>query len=510
MRRRCAVVRRGSDHVRVVRHHHQDRAVDLLAVRGRELEVEGLGLPPEHLRQQRLRGLDLGVAVRVLLHDRRVDTEGHVVHEEPIADGRVVDAPLDGVPERVHRLSRIVAVESEIECEVVPCPRADADEREVVLDGDGRDERLRSVAAGHAEAVGAAGDGVPGELLEVEARGRAAPSRHRARGRHRGGRTARPCHRPTTGCTAGPGTSAATPASPVTWMRWRSRTIAARAHTNASPRSPTTMTRRTISRSLPLTARVKLQTIATTPTTTPAMPIARRGMRSVMTHHPPATAMESPISAISRLQPLLNRKIRTNATTALNASSAASARSRRRSETAFGRASLSAALGLMFSPLRSPRGRTRRWGRSGRGGSSRRARSAAIRSWSRVRISDERHVDTRRVELDVQLGEHVRRGDVDVGDGFALDHDPRRLPLAHEVADLFAEDTARSRRTAAPPIGTRRRPGAPVHRGTRSGCAIRPCRRPGRRPRRGATSSVGRTSTRPGGWRRRCRPGPRG
>ena len=37
------------------------------------------------------------------------------------------------------------------------------------LDGDRRHQRLGAVAAGHAEAVGASGDGIAGELLEVEA-----------------------------------------------------------------------------------------------------------------------------------------------------------------------------------------------------------------------------------------------------------------------------------------------------------------------------------------------------
>ena len=36
--------------------------------------------------------------------------------------------------------------------------------------------------------------------------------------------------------------------------------------------------------------------------------------------------------------------------------------------------------------------------------------------------------------------EHVGRGDVDVGDGLALQHDPARLPRPHELADLLAED----------------------------------------------------------------------
>ena len=45
---------------------------------------------------------------------------------------------------------------------------AHAHERQPVLDRDRRDERLRPVAAGHAETVGAAGDGVARELLEIQ------------------------------------------------------------------------------------------------------------------------------------------------------------------------------------------------------------------------------------------------------------------------------------------------------------------------------------------------------
>ena len=37
-----------------------------------------------------------------------------------------------------------------------------------MLDGDRRDQGLRSVATGHAEAVGAACDRVAGELFEIE------------------------------------------------------------------------------------------------------------------------------------------------------------------------------------------------------------------------------------------------------------------------------------------------------------------------------------------------------
>src|SRR4051812_43804566 len=52
---------------------------------------------------------------------------------------------------------------------------------------------------------------------------------------------------------------------------------------------------------------------------------------------------------------------------------------------------------------------------------------------------DEGHVHALRVELLVELLEHARRSEVDVGDGFALYDDPAGLSLAHEVADLAPE-----------------------------------------------------------------------
>ena len=52
---------------------------------------------------------------------------------------------------------------------------------------------------------------------------------------------------------------------------------------------------------------------------------------------------------------------------------------------------------------------------------------------------DERHVHTRGVQLLVELLEHPRSSDVDVGDGLALHDDPARVPLADKVADLTSE-----------------------------------------------------------------------
>src|SRR5450759_651826 len=65
--------------------------------------------------------------------------------------------------------SRVLAIQPQVEREVIAGAGGDTDERDVVLDGDGRHQRLRAVATGHAKAVGAAGDGITRELLEVEA-----------------------------------------------------------------------------------------------------------------------------------------------------------------------------------------------------------------------------------------------------------------------------------------------------------------------------------------------------
>ena len=68
------------------------------------------------------------------------------------------------------------------------------------LDGDRRDERLGPVATRHAEAVGAPGDGVAGELLEIEP----VVEHHRLDAELVGQldetELARPSRHPTTGC----------------------------------------------------------------------------------------------------------------------------------------------------------------------------------------------------------------------------------------------------------------------------------------------------------------------
>ena len=123
----------------------------------------------EHLGQHLPGRLALGVTVAVLLDDGGVDAQRDVVHEEAVAHRAVVDEALDAVAKGDHALARVFLVEAQVLGEMVARAGRDADERDVVLVADRGDEGLRPVAAGHAQAVGAAGDGVAGQNGEVEA-----------------------------------------------------------------------------------------------------------------------------------------------------------------------------------------------------------------------------------------------------------------------------------------------------------------------------------------------------
>ena len=92
-------------------------------------------------------------------------------------------------------------------------------------------------------------------------------------------------------------------------------------------------------RSAPLSALTTATTIAASPTATPTIPIARRGIGSVMSHQPPATATHRPTSPIARLAPLRRRMATTAAASTRELTSATIAATRRRIDT-----------GLMFPP----------------------------------------------------------------------------------------------------------------------------------------------------------------
>ena len=89
-------------------------------------------------------------------HDRGVQTERHVVDEHVTVDVGEVEPALDRVAVGVQRPDDVVAVEPEVEREVVPCAGGDDHHRQPELGGDGADHGLRAVAARHAEHVDAA------------------------------------------------------------------------------------------------------------------------------------------------------------------------------------------------------------------------------------------------------------------------------------------------------------------------------------------------------------------
>jgi hypothetical protein len=92
-----------------------------------------------------------------------VEPKRDVVQKQALADPPDVDPPL-GSGEGSQRADWIVAVESEVACEVVSGTERDADEGKVALERDLRDGSQRAVAAGDAERVRV---GVPGELGRI-------------------------------------------------------------------------------------------------------------------------------------------------------------------------------------------------------------------------------------------------------------------------------------------------------------------------------------------------------
>ena len=92
-----------------------------------------------------------------------------LTNTRPLTSARSTRA-LAAVDERVEGADDVVAVDAEVEREVVARAGGDAGVRQAALGGDRGDDRLRAVAAGHRERVGAAIDRVADERLEVVAR----------------------------------------------------------------------------------------------------------------------------------------------------------------------------------------------------------------------------------------------------------------------------------------------------------------------------------------------------
>ena len=137
------------------------------AARPGPLQVEPLALGTERVGQGVEDRPQLRVAIALPLDRLRVEPERDVVDEHAAVDLGEVDPALAPVDERVERADDVVAIHAEVEREVVAGPGRDARVRKIELGRDRGDDRLRAVAAGHRQPVGAARHGIADELLEV-------------------------------------------------------------------------------------------------------------------------------------------------------------------------------------------------------------------------------------------------------------------------------------------------------------------------------------------------------
>ena len=131
--------------------------------------VGPLGLRAEHVGRGVEHRSQLRVAVALALDRLGVEPERHVVDEHAAVDLGQVDPALPAGDESVEGADDVVAVDPQVEREVVAGAGRDAGERQVVLGRDRGDERLGAVTARRREPVGASGHGVTNELLEVVA-----------------------------------------------------------------------------------------------------------------------------------------------------------------------------------------------------------------------------------------------------------------------------------------------------------------------------------------------------
>ena len=127
------------------------------------LGAEDVGHGVEHRPQLR-------VPVALALDGLGVDPERRVVDEDAAVDLGEVDAVLASRDEGVEGADDVVAVDPQVEREVVAGACRDAREGQVVLGCDRGDERLGAVTACGREPVGAGCDRVPDELLEIVTR----------------------------------------------------------------------------------------------------------------------------------------------------------------------------------------------------------------------------------------------------------------------------------------------------------------------------------------------------
>ena len=127
------------------------------------------GLGAEDIRGGVEHRPQLRVPVPLALDGLGIEPERDIVDENAAVDLGQVDAALSSGDEGVEGADDVVAVDPQIEREVVAGTGWDAGEGQVVLGRDRGDERLGAVTACGRESVGPVGHRVTDQLLEVVA-----------------------------------------------------------------------------------------------------------------------------------------------------------------------------------------------------------------------------------------------------------------------------------------------------------------------------------------------------
>jgi hypothetical protein len=122
----------------------QDRGAGLVCVtsRPRPGEIQARSLRSDNVGNRVQQGAQLRLTVTRALHRRRVQAERDVVDEDLAVHLSQVDAPLAAIDEGIQGADHVVAIDSEVEGEVVPGSRRHARVGQVQLRGDRSHYRL--------------------------------------------------------------------------------------------------------------------------------------------------------------------------------------------------------------------------------------------------------------------------------------------------------------------------------------------------------------------------------
>ena len=158
---------RVAEPVLVVRDHHYSAGVMFVSARPGPAHIDVAAAGADHVRHGVQQGADLGVAVAGALDRLGVEAERDIVDEYATVDLGEVHPTLTAINERVQSTDDVVAVNAEIEREVVAGASRHACVRQPDFGSDLGNDRLRTVPACHCEPVRATLDRATYQRLEV-------------------------------------------------------------------------------------------------------------------------------------------------------------------------------------------------------------------------------------------------------------------------------------------------------------------------------------------------------